>query len=86
MDVQMPNMDGLRATTEIRASERHTGGHVPIVAMTARTMLGDRERCLEAGMDAYVAKPLELEELFAVVESVLTNAHATPSGQRRRTA
>ena len=76
MDVQMPNMDGLRATAEIRESERHTGGHVPIVAMTARTMFGDRERCLEAGMDAYVAKPFELEELFAVVESVLARTKA----------
>ena len=72
MDVQMPTMDGLRATEEIRAAEQLTGGHVPIVAMTARTMSGDRERCLEAGMDAYVGKPFDFEEFFRVLESVLT--------------
>ncbi len=58
MDVQMPEMDGLEATKAIRAKERSTGGHVPIVAMTAGAMKGDRERCLEAGMDHYVSKPL----------------------------
>jgi two-component system, sensor histidine kinase and response regulator len=71
MDVQMPTMDGLRATAEIRAAERLTGGHVPIVAMTARTMSGDRERCLEAGMDAYVGKPFDFAEFFEVLEGVL---------------
>jgi two-component system sensor histidine kinase/response regulator len=71
MDVQMPLMDGLRATMEIRASEEHAGGHVPIIAMTAHTMSGDRERCLEAGMDGYVSKPFELDELFNVLESHL---------------
>jgi CheY-like chemotaxis protein len=71
MDVQMPTMDGLQATMEIRASEEHTGGHVPIVAMTARTMSGDREKCLESGMDAYVSKPFDLDELFAVLEPIL---------------
>jgi CheY-like chemotaxis protein len=85
MDVQMPNMDGLVATAEIRASERHTGGRVPIVAMTARTMPGDRERCLEAGMDAYVGKPLELEELFTVLESTLARfrVDGAPAPRRR---
>ena len=57
MDVQMPDMDGLDATRQIRVYERHTGRHVPIVAMTAHAMKGDRERCLEAGMDEYVSKP-----------------------------
>ena len=84
MDVQMPNMDGLVATAEIRASERHTGGRVPIIAMTARTMPGDRERCLEAGMDAYVGKPLELEELFTVLESTLERFRAEGSRAPRR--
>ena len=76
MDVQMPTMDGLRATMEIRAGEAHTGEHVPIVAMTARTMTGDREKCLEAGMDAYVSKPFELEELFRTLEPILARRAA----------
>jgi CheY-like chemotaxis protein len=76
MDVQMPTMDGLRATAEIRAAEQLTGGHVPIVAMTARTMAGDRERCLEAGMDAYVSKPFDLADFYDVLESVLARAKA----------
>ena len=86
MDVQMPNMDGIRATTEIRASEMHTGGRVPIVAMTARTMAGDRERCLEAGMDAYVGKPFELEELFTVLESMLGRGQSPARVARRKGA
>jgi signal transduction histidine kinase/DNA-binding response OmpR family regulator len=68
MDVQMPEMDGLEATAAIRARERTTGKHTPIVAMTANAMVGDRERCLEAGMDGYVSKPLQIKELFAVIE------------------
>jgi two-component system sensor histidine kinase/response regulator len=61
-------MDGFEATAAIRASERLTDRHVPIVAMTAHAMKGDREKCLEMGMDGYVSKPLEPRELFAVVE------------------
>ena len=68
MDVQMPEMDGLEATAAIRAKERTAGGHVPIVAMTAAAMKGDRERCLQAGMDDYVSKPLQPNELFDIVE------------------
>jgi two-component system sensor histidine kinase/response regulator len=70
MDVQMPDMDGFEATLAIRAREQETGRHVPIVAMTAHAMKGDRERCLEAGMDGYVAKPLQPTELFAAIESL----------------
>ena len=86
MDVQMPTMDGLQATMEIRAGEAHTGEHVPIIAMTARTMSGDREKCLEAGMDAYVSKPFELEELFGVLEPILARRAAEPTslGEARR--
>ena len=68
MDVQMPEMGGLEATAAIRARERSTGGHVPIIALTAHVMAGDREECLAAGMDAFVAKPLRPAELFAALD------------------
>jgi CheY-like chemotaxis protein len=68
MDVQMPIMDGLEATTHIRAREQETGSHVPIIAMTAHALKGDRERCLEAGMDGYVAKPIRARELFEAID------------------
>jgi two-component system, sensor histidine kinase and response regulator len=64
MDVQMPVMDGLQATIAIRVAERPTGRHVPIVAMTAHAMQGDRDRCLAAGMDDYLSKPLVLKDLL----------------------
>jgi PAS domain S-box-containing protein len=63
MDVQMPVMGGLTATRQIRVTEKNTGRHIPIIAMTARAMRGDREACLAAGMDAYIAKPINREEL-----------------------
>ena len=68
MDVHMPEMDGLQATAAIRSRERVTGGHLPIVAMTASAMKGDRERCLAAGMDGYVSKPVRPLELFETIE------------------
>src|SRR6187200_1264276 len=72
MDVQMPEMGGLEATELIRDHERTAGGHVPIVALTARAMAGDREQCLAAGMDAYVSKPLRPDELFSAIDSVVS--------------
>ena len=69
MDVQMPEMDGLEVTAIIRARERETGGYTPIVALTAHTMKGDRERCLEAGMDNYINKPIDAVKFLEVVES-----------------
>ena len=68
MDVQMPEMDGLEATRAIRKKEGELGGHIPIVAMTAHAMTGDRERCLEAGMDDYISKPIKPDTLFRVIE------------------
>jgi signal transduction histidine kinase/CheY-like chemotaxis protein/ligand-binding sensor domain-containing protein len=71
MDIQMPEMDGIEATTAIREREKTSGKHIPIVAMTANAMQGDRERCLEAGMDAYVSKPLQIKEFFATIDVLL---------------
>jgi CheY-like chemotaxis protein len=71
MDVQMPHMDGFEATSIIRAREKETGKHVPIIAMTAHALKGDRQRCLEAGMDDYVAKPIRAKKLFETIGSVM---------------
>jgi two-component system sensor histidine kinase/response regulator len=83
MDVQMPEMGGFEATEAIRARERSAGTHVPIVAMTAHAMAGDRERCLAAGMDDYVSKPLRVEELYEAIDRVCgtggSRGRATPT-------
>ena len=68
MDVQMPEMDGFEATAAIRAQERDSGKHLPIIAMTAHAMAGDRERCLAAGMDNYIAKPINARALIEVLQ------------------
>ena len=67
MDVQMPEMGGFEATQAIREEEKHTGAHIPIIAMTASAMKGDHEECLRHGMDAYVSKPLNLSALFEAI-------------------
>jgi two-component system, sensor histidine kinase and response regulator len=68
MDVQMPGLDGFEVTQAIRQKEKSTGNHLRIVAMTAHAMKGDRERCLQAGMDDYIAKPIQVKELIQAVE------------------
>ena len=69
MDVEMPEMDGLTATIEIRQIEEE--GHIPIIAMTAHALKGDMERCLAAGMDGYVAKPIRAHELFEEMDRLV---------------
>ena len=76
MDVQMPEMDGFAATAAVRKLEKQTGDHLPIIAMTAYAMKGDRERCLTAGMDAYIAKPVRADQLEVLVESLGTAGEA----------
>jgi CheY-like chemotaxis protein len=71
MDVQMPEMDGFAATAAIRAVEARTGGHLTIIAMTAHSMAGDRERCLAAGMDGYLSKPIRTADLYALLDREL---------------
>lgn len=71
MDVQMPGVGGIEATEVIREQEKTSGRHIPIIAMTAHAMHGDRERCLAAGMDDYVTKPIQISELTAVIERVM---------------
>ncbi len=81
MDVQMPEMDGFEATRKIREREKVGDKHLPVVAMTAHAMKGDREKCLEAGMDDYLAKPLYPEELYRVIERAVARRKAGPENR-----
>jgi two-component system, sensor histidine kinase and response regulator len=73
MDMHMPEMGGMEATARIREKEKETNRHMPIIALTALTMKGDREQCLEAGMDGYISKPIEVEEFFRTIYSQAKN-------------
>jgi signal transduction histidine kinase/CheY-like chemotaxis protein/HPt (histidine-containing phosphotransfer) domain-containing protein len=74
MDVQMPELDGFETTVAIRGREQQTGTRIPIIAMTAHVMKGDRERCLTAGMDAYLSKPIRANDLFATLERIVPDS------------
>jgi CheY-like chemotaxis protein len=77
--MQMPEMDGIEATQHIRQQEAGGGERIPIIAMTANVMPEDRQRCLEAGMDGYVSKPINTEALFAAIAGVCVNAPLAPA-------
>jgi PAS domain S-box-containing protein len=85
MDVQMPDMDGFETTKAIRAQERSSQRHLPIVAMTAHAMIGDRERCLSAGMDSYVTKPVDATKLFTAIADALPKDSALKPSQSEST-
>jgi CheY-like chemotaxis protein len=79
MDVQMPGMDGFEATKIIREREKESGEHIPIIAMTAHAMKGDRESCLEVGMDGYIAKPIRAENLYQTIEATVASIRGMES-------
>jgi PAS domain S-box-containing protein len=85
MDVQMPDMDGFETTKAIRAQERISKRHLPIVAMTAHAMIGDRERCLAVGMDSYVTKPVDATKLFTAIADALPKDSASNPSQSEGT-
>jgi CheY-like chemotaxis protein len=82
MDLQMPVMDGLTATKVIRSLERERGGHIPIIAMTAHALKGDRERCIAAGMDDYLSKPVRKQTLTDVIQSVVGGITGPAANER----
>ena len=81
MDLQMPYMDGFEATAEIRKREGSSGGHIPIIALTANALKGDQERCLASGMDGYVSKPIRTSELLGAIEKLVGNKQIQEVGE-----
>jgi CheY-like chemotaxis protein len=79
MDLQMPEMDGFAATAAIRQREQVTGRHLPIIAMTAHAMKGDREKCLQKGMDEYISKPIDMNGLLELITHVMKPTEALQS-------
>jgi CheY-like chemotaxis protein len=84
MDLQMPELDGFETTAAIRERERESGKHIPIVALTAHAMKGDRERCLARGMDGYVSKPIQMSDLVATMESLVPRGAEIMSAEKSR--
>jgi two-component system, sensor histidine kinase and response regulator len=82
MDLQMPVLDGFETTAAIRNKERISGGHLPVIALTAHAIAGDLERCLAAGMDGYLTKPINPKDVFATVERVLQTLKTHPPNAR----
>jgi CheY-like chemotaxis protein len=78
LDLQMPELDGMEVCKRVRAAERVTGAHLPIVALTAHAMGSDREACLQAGMDGYLSKPIQTEGLAAALRTAFSNRAAAP--------
>src|SRR6185295_3194268 len=83
MDVQMPDMNGFEATGIIRQMERSSGTHLPIIAMTAHSMKGDYERCLAAGMDRYISKPIDVGQLFAAIDELISDSPGALAGRNK---
>ena len=74
MDIQLFGMDGYTATSVLREKEKETGGHIPVIGMTAFAMQGDREKCLEIGMDDYLPKPFDKDDFYNIIEKYLSRS------------